>query len=269
MEPEADGSGILAPDATTAGNLMNDDQLLRYSRQILLPQVGMEGQQALLDAHVTVIGMGGLGAPAAIYLAAGGVGRLTLVDFDAVDLSNLQRQIVHTTADVGRPKVESARDALAALNPEVEIATVQERLDRDGLAALAERSDLLVDACDNFETRFLLNEVCHATKTPLVSGAVIRLEGQVSVFTHDGTGPCYRCLYREEGGVAESCSENGILAPVAGLIGCTEAVEAMKLLLGLGEPLSGRLLILDAVVMEWRTLKLARDPDCAVCGTGH
>lgn len=247
---------------------MNDDQLLRYSRQILLPHVGTEGQQALLDASVLIIGMGGLGSPVAMYLAAAGVGRLILVDFDHVDLSNLQRQIVHRTADIGRPKVESARDALAALNPEIEIEAVRGHLDRAALLELSRQCDLVVDACDNFETRFLLNEVCHATRTPLVSGAVIRLEGQVAVFRHDGTGPCYRCLYREEGGVAEACSENGVLAPVAGVVGCIQAVEALKLLLGLGKTLDDRLLLLDAQAMEWRTLKLARDPDCPVCGGG-
>lgn len=245
---------------------MNDDQLLRYSRQILLPQVGTEGQQALLDATVLIIGMGGLGSPVAMYLAAAGVGHLILVDFDTVDLSNLQRQIVHRSADIGRPKVESARDTLAALNPGTRIEPVQGRLDKEALLVLARRADLVVDACDNFETRFLINEVCHAARTPLVSGAAIRLEGQVTVFRHDGTGPCYRCLYREEGGVAETCSENGVLAPVVGLVGCVQAVEALKLLLDLGRPLDGRLLLLDAQTMEWRTLKLARDPQCPVCG---
>lgn len=244
---------------------MNDEQLLRYSRQILLPQVGAEGQQRLRDAAVLIIGAGGLGSPVAMYLAAAGVGRLVLVDFDTVDLSNLQRQIVHRTVDVGRPKVESARDNLLALNPEIRIDTIAARLDREALAAQVREVDVVVDATDNFATRFLLNEVSVAARRPLVSGAVIRFEGQVAVFANDGTGPCYRCLYREEGGVEATCSENGVLAPLPGLIGCVQATETLKLLLGVGRSLTGRLLLLDGLEMEWRTLKLSRDPQCPVC----
>lgn len=246
---------------------MNDEQLLRYSRQILLPQVGAEGQSRLAAARVLVLGVGGLGSPVAMYLAAAGVGRLVLVDFDRVDLSNLQRQIAHRTADIGRSKVESARDTLLALNPEIEVDTVPERLDRAALLAHTRAVDLVIDASDNFETRFLANEVCCEAGVPLVSGAAVRFEGQVAVFRHDrAEAPCYRCLYREDGGVEETCSENGVLAPVVGVIGAVQATEALKVLLELGTPLDGKLLLFDALGMEWRTLKLARDPACPVCG---
>ncbi len=245
---------------------MNDDQLLRYSRQILLPQIGVEGQQRLAASRALVLGVGGLGSPIAMYLAAAGVGRLVLVDFDTVELSNLQRQIAHRDADIGRPKVESARDTLRALNPEVRVETIAARLDRAALLARARETDLVIDASDNFETRFLANEVCCEAGVPLVSGAAVRFEGQVAVFRHDRPdAPCYRCLYREEGGVEETCSENGVLAPVVGIIGAVQATEALKLLLDIGTPLAGKLLLLDALSMEWRSLKLARDPDCPVC----
>ncbi len=245
---------------------MNDEQLLRYSRQIMLPSIGIEGQQRLLDASVLLIGLGGLGAPVAMYLAAAGVGRLTLVDFDQVDLSNLQRQIIHTTDRIGTPKVESARQALAALNPEIEIECLGHQLEGDELCAQVRRADLVVDACDNFATRFAINAACHENSTPLVSGAAIRMEGQVSVFPGKPGSPCYRCLYPENGQVEDTCTANGVLAPVVGIIGSIQATEAIKCLTGAGSTLDGRLLILDALHMQWRSLKLKADPHCPVCG---
>ncbi|RLJ16984.1 molybdopterin-synthase adenylyltransferase MoeB [bacterium endosymbiont of Escarpia laminata] len=246
---------------------MNDEQLLRYSRQIMLPSIGIEGQQRLLDASVLLIGLGGLGAPVAMYLAAAGIGRLTLVDFDQVDLSNLQRQIIHTTDRIGTPKVESARQALAALNPEIEIECLGHQLEGDELSAQVQRADLVVDACDNFATRFAINAACHQNSTPLVSGAAIRMEGQVSVFPGKPGSPCYRCLYPENGQVEDTCTANGVLAPVVGIIGSIQATEAIKCLTGAGSTLDGRLLILDALHMQWRSLKLKADPHCPVCGT--
>ncbi|WP_177420789.1 HesA/MoeB/ThiF family protein [endosymbiont of Lamellibrachia barhami] len=245
---------------------MNDEQLLRYSRQIMLPSIGIEGQQRLLDASVLLIGLGGLGAPVAMYLAAAGVGRLTLVDFDQVDLSNLQRQIIHTTDRIGTPKVESARQALAALNPDIEIECLGHQLEGDELSAQVRRADLVVDACDNFATRFAINAACHENSTPLVSGAAIRMEGQVSVFPGKPGSPCYRCLYPENGQVEDTCTANGVLAPVVGIIGSIQATEAIKCLTGSGSTLDGRLLILDALHMQWRSLKLKADPHCPVCG---
>ncbi len=246
---------------------MNDEQLLRYSRQIMLPQVGIEGQQKLLDSRALIIGMGGLGSPAAMYLAAAGVGTLVLVDFDEVDLSNLQRQIVHTSADIGRPKVESARDTLLSLNPSIEIIAMAHKLEGEALQRELELADVVVDASDNFATRFMLNDACIKARVPLVSGAAIRMEGQVTVFHNEHEeGPCYRCLYRDEGELAQTCSENGVLAPVVGVIGTVQATEALKVLLGIGDTLGGRLLLLDAMTMEWRSLKLNKDIACPSCG---
>ncbi|HEY0721084.1 MAG TPA: molybdopterin-synthase adenylyltransferase MoeB [Gammaproteobacteria bacterium] len=243
---------------------MDDQQLLRYSRQIMLPQVDVAGQQRLLDSRVLIIGLGGLGSPVAIYLAAAGVGTLTLCDFDQVELTNLQRQIVHTTGSIGRLKVASARDTLLALNPEVQVVTIAERLKGEALAREVGKADLVIDASDNFATRFLLNDACVVARKPLVSGAAIRMEGQVSVFHNERPGsPCYRCLYRDEGELEQSCATNGVLAPVVGIIGSIQATEALKVLLGIGDTLDGRLLLLDALTMEWRTLKLRRDPACS------
>lgn len=246
---------------------MNDEQLLRYSRQIMLPQVDVAGQQRLMDSRVLIVGMGGLGSPVAMYLAAAGVGQLVLADFDTVDLSNLQRQILHGSHDIGRPKVESARDTLQVLNPEVAVSTISERLEGEALAAQIRSVDLVVDATDNFATRFMLNDACVAARKPLVSGAAIRMEGQVSVFHNErDDSPCYRCLYRDEGELAQTCSENGVLAPVVGIIGAVQATEALKVLLGIGDTLGGRLLLLDALSMEWRSLKLRKDMACPACG---
>jgi molybdopterin-synthase adenylyltransferase len=246
---------------------MDDDQLLRYSRQILLPQVGIEGQQRLRDSRVLIIGMGGLGSPAAMYLAASGVGHLVIVDYDRVELSNLQRQIAHNTPNIGLLKVESAHRTLQALNPEVRITAFDTRLDADALAEQVALADAVVDATDNFATRFALNRVCVAEKTPLISGAAIRMEGQVAVFRPDQPdSPCYRCLYKDMDELGETCSQTGVLAPVVGIIGSIQATETIKVLLDMGETLTGRLLLLDAYTMEWRSLRLRKDPDCPVCG---
>lgn len=245
---------------------MDDNQLLRYSRQIMLPQLGVEGQQRLLDARVLIVGLGGLGAPLAMYLAAAGVGHLVLADFDTVDLSNLQRQIIHATPDIGRPKVDSAVDTLAALNPDIRVTPIAGRLEGEALDREVDAATVVADASDNFATRFALNAACVARSTPLVSGAVIRMEGQVAVFRPDqAENPCYRCLYRDEGELEEGCAETGVLAPLPGVIGSLQATEVLKLLAGVGDSLAGRLLVLDALSMEWRSLRLRRDPACPVC----
>ena len=247
---------------------MDDNQLLRYSRQIMLPQVEIAGQQKLRDASVLIIGLGGLGSPVAMYLAAAGVGKLVLVDYDQVDLSNLQRQIIHLTSSIGKNKVDSARDTLLKLNPEIHIDVVNEQLDAAELTKRIKQADIVVDGSDNFATRFLLNSLCFENKTPLVSGAAIRLEGQVTVFDFtDAESPCYHCLYRDGEETEQTCSENGILAPITGIIGSIQATETLKLLLGIGQTLVGRLLILDALTMEWREIKLGKDPGCPVCNT--
>jgi adenylyltransferase/sulfurtransferase len=244
---------------------MDDQQLLRYSRQIMLPSFGIEGQERLRAASVLVVGLGGLGSPVAMYLTAAGVGRLVLADFDAVDLSNLQRQILHTTERIGLPKAESARLALAALNPEVDLVTVKRSLSEDTLPALVADVELVVDGSDNFATRFAVNAACVRARRPLVSGAAIRMEGQVATFSGQPGGPCYQCLYPRDVGMDETCSANGVLAPVVGIIGSIQATEAIKVLAGLGEPLFGRLLLLDAAAMEWRSLRLMADPACPIC----
>ncbi len=247
---------------------MDDDQLLRYSRQIMLPGFGIEAQQRLLDARVLVIGVGGLGSPVAMYLAAAGVGQLVLCDDDVVDLSNLQRQIVHDTGNLGQTKVESARQSIEKLNPDVCVTTIDHRLDAGELEAQARDADVLVDASDNFQTRHLLNRISVATRTPLVSGAAIQLDGQVTVFRPDlEHQPCYRCLYREGDEPEQTCSDTGILAPLVGIIGSIQALEVIKVLTVLGKDLGGRLLILDGRTMEWRSLKLKQDPNCPVCAS--
>ncbi len=244
---------------------MNDDQLLRYSRQIMLPAFGIEGQERLRAASVLVVGLGGLGSPVAMYLAAAGVGRLVLADFDAVDLSNLQRQLLHTGERIGMSKADSACLTLAALNPEVDLVPVKRSLTEDTLPDLVAGVDLVVDGCDNFATRFAVNAACFAAGVPLVSGAAIRTEGQVIVFSGKPGGPCYQCLYPRDGGIDETCAANGVLAPLVGIIGSVQATEAIKVLTGYGEPLYGRLLLLDAAVMEWRSVRLPSDPACPVC----
>ncbi len=245
---------------------MNDEQLLRYSRQILMPDIGTDGQQKLQDAHVAIIGAGGLGSPVAMYLASAGVGQLTMVDDDDVELSNLQRQLLHTDSDIGRTKVDSAAETLHAINPDVRVNTLAFRPDNPQLRQLATDADILVDASDNFATRFAVNAACVTTGTPLVSGAAIRMEGQLSVFIpRRDDSPCYRCLYREGDEPDQTCTDNGVLAPVVGIIGSLQALEVLKLLLDIGEPLCGRVLIFDGRYHEWRSIKLSRDPDCPVC----
>lgn len=244
---------------------MNDEQLLRYSRQIMLPHVDLDGQEKLLSSRVLIIGIGGLGSPVAMYLAAAGIGHLVLVDDDEVDLSNLQRQIAHGTNDIGSSKVDSAEHTLHNLNPEINITCFDKRLNETELAEEVIAADVVIDGTDNFESRFALNAHCVKHRTPLISGAAIRMEGQVSVFNKTPDSPCYRCLYKDEGELDATCSNNGVLSPVVGIIGSIQANEAIKVLLGIGECLDGKLLILDALQMEWRTLKLKKDPDCPVC----
>jgi adenylyltransferase/sulfurtransferase len=244
---------------------MTDQELLRYSRQILLPEFDIAGQERLRDSHALIIGLGGLGSPVVLYLAAAGVGRLTLVDFDMVDLSNLQRQIIHHTTDIGRYKVESARDTLLALNPLIEVETLARALDEKELLEQVRQADVVVDACDNRPTRLAINAACVQAGTPLVTGAVIRLEGQVLVWRPGGENACYHCLYRDAALEPETCAQTGVLAPVAGIIGSLQATEAIKVLTQLGEPLDGRLLLLDALRMEWRTINVRRWPECPTC----
>lgn len=245
---------------------MNDDQLLRYSRQIMLPAVGIAGQQRLLDARVLVVGLGGLGSPVAMYLAAAGVGTLVVADFDAVDLSNLQRQILHSSERIGMPKVDSAVQSLAALNPQVRTEGFKGSINADTLPDLLNGVDAVVDGCDNFATRFAVNEACFRLGVPLISGAAIRTEGQVAVFSGKLGGPCYQCLYPRDGTIDETCSANGVLAPIVGIIGSIQATETLKVLTGTGEPLYGRLLLMDAMTMEFRSVRLPADPHCPVCG---
>ncbi len=246
---------------------MNDEQLLRYSRQIMLPDLDIEGQEKLLAARVLILGLGGLGSPVAMYLAAAGVGHLVLVDDDQVDLSNLQRQIVHTTERIGQSKVASAAQAIAQLNPEVEVTCLNQRLDQKALEQQLAAVDLVLDCTDNFSTRFALNAACVASRTPLVSGAAIRMEGQVAVFdSRRPESPCYRCLYEAQSDENLSCAASGVLAPLVGVIGAMQALEALKLLVGFGTDLAGRLLLFDARHAQWRELKLTQDPDCPVCG---
>lgn len=243
---------------------MNDEQLLRYSRHILLPQIDVRGQEKLLASRVLIIGLGGLGSPAAMYLAASGVGHLVLVDHDKVDLTNLQRQIVHATERVGQDKATSAAHGLEALNPGTRITAINRKLEEPELGEQIDLADAVLDATDNFASRFVINAACMRAKKPLISGAVVRFEGQVAVFPPGG--PCYRCLYAEGGGPDEACATFGVLAPAAGVIGSLQAVETIKVLLGIGQTLAGRLLLFDALNMEWREMKLRRDPACPACG---
>jgi len=246
---------------------LNDQQLLRYSRHIMLPELDIAGQERLLAARVLIIGLGGLGSPAAMYLAAAGVGTLVLVDDDDVELSNLQRQIVHGTDTLGLTKVESAAATLKRLNPDVTTITVATRLEGERLAAEVAAADLVLDATDNFGTRFALNEACWRAGTPLVSGAAIRWEGQVTAFDpRNPESPCYRCLYPEGDDAALNCADNGVAAPLVGIIGASQALEAIKVLCGIGEPLAGHVLYFDGKWLEWRKLRLNRNPHCPVCG---
>ena len=249
---------------------MNDDQLLRYSRHILLNQIGVEGQERLLGSRALVIGAGGLGSPASIYLAAAGVGHITLVDGDRVDLTNLQRQILHSPATLGELKVESGRKSLHHFNAEVEIAAIGQRVDADALSVLVARSDVVLDCSDNFPTRHAVTRACVRHSKPLVSGAAIRFDGQVGVYDmRSRESPCYACLFPETAQPDEErCAVMGVFAPVTGMIGTIQAAEALKVLARVGETLNGRLLILDALGMRWREVRIKKDPACAVCRAG-
>ena len=246
---------------------MTDEQLLRYSRHILLDALGIEGQQGILDTHALIIGAGGLGSPAALYLASAGIGKITIVDDDVVDLTNLQRQIIHSESRVGMAKAVSAQIGLAALNSAVNVVPVQKRLAGAELDALVATADIVLDCTDNFATRHAINRACVQHKKPLVSGAAIRFDGQVSVFDlRRDDAPCYHCLFPEGDEVEEiRCAVMGVFAPLTGIVGTMQAAEALKLAAGIGESLNGRLLLLDALQMEWRTVKFKKDPACAVC----
>ena len=247
---------------------MNDDQLLRYSRQIMLPEIDAEGQLKLAESTVLLIGLGGLGSAVSIYLTAAGVGHLILVDFDKVDLSNLQRQILHGTKDIGRLKIESAQDHLLSINPGVKLTLIDHALEKEELIEQMRLADVVVDGSDNFATRFAVNEASVATSTPLVSGAAIRFEAQISVFNpEDSTSPCYRCLYGESTDIDETCTANGVMAPLLGIVGSIQASETMKVIMGVGQTLQGKLMLFDILNMEWHTAILHKNPDCPVCGS--
>ena len=246
---------------------MNDAQLLRYSRQIMLPQVDIEGQEQLLSARALIIGAGGLGSPAAMYLAAAGVGHLVIADHDVVELSNLQRQLLHHDKDIGRSKVDSAQDTLTTINPDIRVSTIAQTLQGETLDNEIRQASVVLDCSDNFATRFAVNQACVTHRTPLVSGAAIRMEGQVAVFdSRLENSPCYHCLYKEGEEEDQTCSGNGVLSPLVGIIGSLQALEALKVILSLGETLAGRLVIFDGLTHEWRTLTLKQDADCTVCG---
>jgi len=249
---------------------MNDEQLLRYSRQIMLPQLGFEGQQKLLNSKVLIAGLGGLGCPVALYLASSGVGTLTLVDFDTVELTNLQRQIAHNTQAIGKLKTHSAAETISGLNPEVKINTFDHAPDKSAWRKLTSEADVVIDCCDNFSTRYEINHACHNTSTPLVSGAAIRFEGQVTVFDFRNKElPCYQCLYpqfnTQADSATETCSDNGVLSPLVGVIGSLQASEAIKIISQIGETLTSKLLLIDLLNSEWRTLKYKKDPTCPTC----
>jgi molybdopterin-synthase adenylyltransferase len=247
---------------------MTDDQLLRYSRHILLEEIGVEGQERLMAARALVIGAGGLGSPVALYLGTAGVGRITLVDDDVVDLTNLQRQIAHNMARVGRPKALSAQQAVADINPEVLVVPVVERADAQMLDELAAQADVVIDCCDNFKTRHAVNAACVKHRKPLVSGAAIRFDGQISVYdTRDGKSPCYACVFPPTDDLEETrCATMGVFAPLVGIIGAMQAAEALKLLSGAGTSLAGRLQMLDGRAMEWSEVRVPRNHACPVCG---
>jgi sulfur-carrier protein adenylyltransferase/sulfurtransferase len=256
-----------APLATQLEEL-SSDEILRYSRHLILPEVALEGQQRLKASRVLLIGAGGLGSPLALYLAAAGVGTIGLVDFDVVDVTNLQRQIVHGTKDVGRPKLESARDRLKDMNPHVHVEGYETRLTSENALEIVRDYDIVIDGTDNFATRYLTNDACVILGKPNVYGSIYRFEGQSSVFATED-GPCYRCLYPEPPppGLVPSCAEGGVLGVLPGLVGTIQATEGIKLLLGIGEPLIGRLLLIDALSMQFRTMKLRKNPNCPACGT--
>ena len=245
---------------------MNDEQLLRYSRHILLEDIDIQGQEKLLGAHVLIVGLGGLGSPAALYLSSSGVGTLTLVDDDLVELSNLQRQIIHSTKTIGQSKPASAKQRLHAINPSCEVFSINTRLAGDELAKAVANADVILDCTDNLDTRFALNQACYQYKKPLVSGAAIRWEGQISVFDHrDQHSACYRCLYSPESSQNLTCSESGVLAPLVGVIGTMQALETIKLIVNVGSSLTNRLLLLDGKHLQWQEISLKKDPHCPCC----
>ncbi len=246
---------------------MNDDQLLRYSRHILLPEIGIEGQERFRNARTLIVGAGGLGSPVALYLASAGIGFMTLCDNDAVDLTNLQRQIVHRHDAIGVPKAESARRTLATINPDVKVEALAERVAGERLNELVADADIVLDCSDNFATRHAINRACVAHGKPLVSGAGVRFDGQIAVFDlRDPLSPCYHCLFPEHGEIEDMrCAVMGVFAPVVGIIGAMQAAEALKLIAGIGASLNGRLLLFDALAMDWRTVRVKRDPACTVC----
>ena len=247
---------------------MNDQELLRYSKQVMLPQIEIEGQQKIMDSTMLIIGMGGLGSPTALYLAASGVGHIIIADFDQVELSNLQRQIIHGTSDIGDDKVNSAKAKMLEINPNIKVTIANEIVHTDNLSSLIKDVDVVLDGTDNFESRFEINRACVEFKKPLVSAAVIRLEGQISVFKgYEKDQPCYQCLYSEEGNENESCVQNGVLAPVAGLVGTIQALQAIKVLLGLGDQLCGTLLLVDGLDLSFRKVKIGKDLKCPICNS--
>lgn len=250
---------------------MNDNQLLRYSRHILLDDIGIEGQEKLLAAHALVIGAGGLGSPAAYYLASAGIGKITLADNDNVDLTNLQRQILHTTERVGLPKAQSGKQTLEKINPDIDIVALTERAEGERLHELVRQADVVLDCSDNFATRHAVNQACVTHKVPLVSGAAISFDGQISVFDpRRKDAPCYACLFPPDQQFEEVlCSTMGVFAPLVGIIGTMQAAEALKVIAGVGETLAGRLLLLDARHMDWTSIKVARNSSCPVCGFNH
>lgn len=246
---------------------MNEQQLDRYGRHISLPQIGASGQQKLLDSHALIVGMGGLGSPVAMFLAAAGVGKLTLADFDVVELSNLQRQIAHTTGRIGQLKTHSAKTACLELNPDISIETIDYALEAEDLPELMPSVDIVIEGSDNFPTRFAVNRACVQYKKPLVSGAAIRFDGQITVFRPDHPdSPCYNCLYKEGSDAAETCAATGVLAPLVGMVGSVQAMEAIKVLTGAGTTLESRLVLFDGLSMEWNEIRLSKNPDCPVCG---
>lgn len=257
---------LIANPATKPARL-DKDEILRYSRHLIMPEVGMNGQLKLKKAKVLCIGAGGLGSPLALYLAAAGVGKLGIVDFDVVDFTNLQRQIIHDTNDVGRPKLHSARETLADINPYVEVETYETRLTSENALEIFKDYDIVADGTDNFPTRYLVNDACVLLGKPNVYGSIFRFEGQATVF-YAKEGPCYRCLYPEPPppGLVPSCAEGGVLGVLPGIVGCFQALQTIKLLLGVGEPLIGRLLLFDALNMKFRELKLHKNPECPICG---
>ena len=261
---------VTDPVATRLAELpeLDNDEVLRYSRHLIIPEVGLEGQRRLKASRVLLVGAGGLGSPLGLYLAAAGVGHLGLVDFDLVDLTNLHRQVIHGTKDLGRPKLDSARDRIADVNPHVHVETYDTRLTSENALEIVRGYDVVIDGTDNFPTRYLVNDACVLSGIPNVYGSIFRFEGQVSVFATE-KGPCYRCLFREPPppGLVPSCAEGGVLGVLPGLVGMLQATEALKLLLGIGQPLIGRLLLVDALRAQFRTLKLQRDPECPACGT--